>query len=214
MGNGETNEDAQLPEFNLFNVLEVWQQERAQSEFLAWLMDPASSHGLGNAFLRVFIRHVVAEAHVLYEDGTLVSQPPAEETVAGWLLSDAEVETEWRFIDIIGADGTDKVVWFVENKVFSGEHSNQLSRYLEIVESEYAGFTILPVFLTIRALYPQSPDNKQKYIPIGYDEIADLVERTREDNPGMDTGIAFFLSQYTRALRKYMLQEEDGNRRT
>ncbi len=200
-----------LPEFNLFNVIEVWQQERVHSEFLAWLMDPASSHGLGNAFLRAFIGYVAAEARVLFEDGTLSSQPPTEETVAGWLLDDVEVVTEWRFIDIIGCDGVDKVVWFIENKVFSDEHSDQLSRYLEIVESEYAGFIILPVFLTIRALYPQSPDNKQRYIPVGYDEIADLVERTIEDNPAMDTGISFFLSQYTRAIRKYMLREENGN---
>jgi hypothetical protein len=45
--------------FNVFDVLGRPRLEEAHSSFLAWVLDPAEAHGLGDAFLREFMRRSV-----------------------------------------------------------------------------------------------------------------------------------------------------------
>ena len=46
-------------EFNVFEILGHVRGELAHSSVLAWLLDPVESHGLGDAFLREFMRKSV-----------------------------------------------------------------------------------------------------------------------------------------------------------
>jgi hypothetical protein len=45
--------------FNVFDVLGRTRRERAHSNFLAWLLDPAEAHGLGDEFLRQFMARTI-----------------------------------------------------------------------------------------------------------------------------------------------------------
>ena len=47
--------------FNVFDVLGRPRLEEAHSTFLAWVLDPAEAHGLGDAFLREFMRAAVGK---------------------------------------------------------------------------------------------------------------------------------------------------------
>src|ERR1700693_3224301 len=42
--------------FNVFDVLGRPRLEETHSSFLAWVLDPAGAHGLGDSFLREFMR--------------------------------------------------------------------------------------------------------------------------------------------------------------
>jgi PD-(D/E)XK nuclease superfamily len=48
-------------QFDLFEVLGLTRRELSHSSFLAWLLDPAESHGLGDAFLRQFMMSAAGE---------------------------------------------------------------------------------------------------------------------------------------------------------
>ena len=50
---------------NIFDLLGRPRLEEAHSSFLAWLLDPAESHGFGDAFLREFMRSSVRKGKEL-----------------------------------------------------------------------------------------------------------------------------------------------------
>jgi hypothetical protein len=45
--------------FNVFEVLGRTRREQAHSNLLAWLLDPAEAHGLGDEFLRQFMAKAI-----------------------------------------------------------------------------------------------------------------------------------------------------------
>ena len=190
----------QLPEFNLFNVLEIWQRERQHSEILAWLLDPYCSHGLYENFLRVFLEHITGEARERE-----ITVPPAC-TVRNWKLRNTEVEREQRGIDILLVNRVSSFVCLIENKVFSNEHSNQLSRYLKHVKECYRGFCIIPVFLTREGDRPAKPSDASQYISCSYYQVANLLNQTlKQHRPDMASDVYSFIEQYNSSIRQYLL---------
>lgn len=87
-------------------------------------------------------------------------------------MSELNVRREWRNIDLLLVDDPNRLVVIIENKVHSGEHSDQLRRYAEDVEAHYPGWNILKLFLTPEG----GPPSEADYIPISYALICELVE--------------------------------------
>ena len=194
-----------LAEFNLFDVLKIERRERQHSALLAWLLDPHGSHGLRDYFLRRFLSEAAAEAR---ERG-IADVTPLD--VDGWKLGDIEVAIERHDIDVLLTDVTDGFVCLIENKIGAGEHSDQLSRYLETVEREYEGLSPFPIFLTPDGVEPESEDDVERYVPLEYGTVADLIERTlRTRGSTISTSVAGFLEQYARNLRRHVLDTTDN----
>jgi len=42
--------------FNIFVALDIKDNELKHSVFLSWLLDPSETHGLGDYFLKIFLR--------------------------------------------------------------------------------------------------------------------------------------------------------------
>ncbi len=203
-----------LAEFNLFDVLKIERKEVQHSALLAWLLDPRGSHGLRDYFLRRFLSEAAVEAR----DRGIADVTPLD--VAGWKLSNVRVETERHFsdvrhdyldvqhnyLDILLTDTTDGFACLVENKIGSGEHSNQLSKYLRIVEREHKGLVPFPIYLTPDGRKPGRVEDAERYVPLGYGTVFDLVERTlRACDSHMERDVAFFLEHYARTLRRYVV---------
>ena len=125
--------------FNLFDVLKVSKTEIRHSNMLAWLLNPNENHGLGDAYLRgIFQRLVENDLNGRYD-------------IFKILLLDMfsfSVYREWNNIDILLVSKNEKVLMAIENKVGSCEHSNQLNRYRNILEKEYADYQRIYVFFT------------------------------------------------------------------
>jgi hypothetical protein len=64
-------------------------------------------------------------------------------------FSDVEILREWRNIDILIIDHTNKFIFLIENKIYGRETRGQLVKYRELVELEFPGFSIVPIFLTL-----------------------------------------------------------------
>jgi len=87
------------------------------------------------------------------------------------LPSDAACRVEFRpsgwsgeRADILVHDDVQKFVCLVENKIHTGEHSEQLTRYRAWVEHEFPEFQRLFVFLTLR---PETPSDSA-YVSLTY----------------------------------------------
>ena len=196
-----------LAEFNLFDVLGIQRRELQHSAFLAWLLNPQGSHGLRDYFLRHFLLHAAAEGR----DRGIGDFTPID--VDCWKLDgiDVQVATERHNIDILIVDGDDEFVCLIENKVGAGEHDDQLSRYLETVEGEYEGLTPFPIFLTPDGMEPVSEIDAERWIPLGYDKVSDIIERVLDMRGStISASVASFLEQYKLSLGRHVL-ETTGN---
>ncbi|BAY94665.1 MULTISPECIES: PDDEXK-like family protein [unclassified Tolypothrix] len=137
--------ESKLAQFNIFEAIGVVRQEIRHSNFLAFLLNPSQNHRLDDIFLKRFLKRVLLETEnpkdEKYADISAVDIDIAD-------LKDAEVRREWQNIDILIQSPSNKLVCAIENKVDSGEHSNQLWRYREIVDIEYSNYRKVLIYLS------------------------------------------------------------------
>ena len=191
--------EAIIDTFNPFVAMRWTRQEVRHSTFLAWLLNPRETHGLGAYCLKTFLKRI---AH--YSKGSI--NAPSVIDVDSWDLEGATISAEWRGIDILVQDDTNGFVAVFENKIDSGEHSNQLGRYRKIIEAEFPAHRKLLSFLTIEGDAPTD----QGYIPIGYSEVASFIEDTLQRR-GEQVGpeVRSFLSQYAEMVRRHIVEDSE-----
>lgn len=156
--------DLGLKNPNIFQILRISKNEIRHSNFLSWLLDPNESHKLGDIFLKRFLREVFSSDK--FGDIDQVD-------VEGIDLSKVEIQREWKNIDILIK--LQNVVVCVENKVLSKEHSNQLKRYKEIIETQFPNHHQTFVYLTPEG--DTSEDESDTYEPISYEFIVESLDR-------------------------------------
>lgn len=189
------NLESLLAQFNIFEVLGAVRQEIRHSEFLAYLMNPQENHGLGDYFIRRFLQAVVSV-------GDYENLPFNGIDLDIWDLSDLEVRREWRGIDICLLSSKLELVVIIENKIGSGEHSNQLARYQRIIQHEFPLWKKLSIFLTPEGEQPSD----DRYFSISYNSICEIIEdifKSRKASLGPD--ILSLMEHYTRMLRRHIV---------
>ncbi len=199
------NEDlARLEEltsqFNIFEALGVVRQEIRHSNFLAWLLNPAQSHGLGDSFLRGFL----LKTSVKVSEGGSNTISPIDVDV--WDLSATDVRREWKNIDITLLDKSNKFVCVIENKIYSAEHSGQLCRYRELVQKEFPEYTGHYVLLNVSGEKPSDG----AYVGVTYDEVCDVIERLLKMRAStMGNDVATALTHYVTMVRRRVMPDEE-----
>ena len=156
--------DLELKNPNIFQILKISNNEIRHSNFLSWLLDPNQSHKLGDVFLKRFLREIFSSNKFSEID---------QVDVEGMDLSKVDIRREWENIDILVE--LEDVVVCIENKVLAKEHSNQLTKYKDIIQRNFPDKYKTFVFLT-----PDGSDSQNEidtYEPISYDFIVDSLER-------------------------------------
>jgi|TARA_B110000003_G_C16587440_1_gene510419 hypothetical protein len=156
--------DLGLKNPNIFQILRISNNEIRHSNFLSWLLDPNQSHKLGDIFLKRFLREVFSSEKFGEID---------QFDVEGLNFTNVEIQREWKNIDILIK--IQDVVVCIENKVLSKEHSNQLMRYREIIETQFPNHKKTYVYLTPDG--HESEEENDQYEPISYDFIVGTLER-------------------------------------
>lgn len=106
--------------FNVFNTLGLWSEEvRLHSSFLAELLNPNGSHGMGAAFLRQFLRLIEKQPDYIQPDK--VNQNIVERSIG------QATEDKGGRLDIIIEDGNHAII--IENKIYAVDQKHQLVRY-------------------------------------------------------------------------------------
>ena len=177
----------------------LWGREEFHSGVLAWLLDPKQSHGLGDRFLKHFL--------------LLAGVGPAGRS-ADW--STTEVIREWEnvvdgqlgYLDILIVNQTERVLCAIENKVFSSEHTEQLTRYRKALEHDFPTFNRHHVFLTPWGTHPFREEEKGHWTSLTYAVVFDIVQQIVEnDNNSTNEGVRAFLRLYANTLRRNIMPE-------
>lgn len=194
--------EAIVDTFNPFVAMRWTRQETRHSVFLAWLFNPRETHGLGAYCLRTFLKRVARYA-------ADPAQTPTVIDVDSWDLDRAAISTEWRNIDLFVQDDANSFVAVFENKIDSGEHSEQLRRYRSDVEAQFPNHRKLFSYLTIEG----DPASEHGYIPISYAEIAQFLDDTLErrgDQIGPD--VRAFIGHYAEMVRREIVEDSEIQR--
>jgi hypothetical protein len=187
-----------LQQFNIFEALNAVHIELRHSDFLAFLLNPAQNHGLGD----IFVKRLLQRA--LIANGSDLPITPVKLDV--WDLDEIVVQREWENIDILLTDEPHKVAVIIENKVDSTEHSNQLQRYRRVVEEHYPNWNILGLLLT-----PEGTDpSDDSYTAIDYQAVCEIVERLTESRAStLNPDIRTLLVHYAQMLRRHIVNESE-----
>lgn len=199
----DDNEDLErlesiLDKFNVFESLGLVRQEIRHSAFLRWLLDPSQTHGLGDYWLRQFLKMVIKRGEEqLRTEASLFD-------LDGWDISEAEVRKEWNYIDLLIVDDRNMFVCVIENKIDSSEHSDQLNRYKEIVEEEFENHKRAYVFLTASGATPSNAS----YIPINYRDLALTLEAALGRRASqVNAEMKLFVQHYVDMVRRHIMRD-------
>ena len=192
--------ESMLDRFNLFDSLGLVRQEIRHSAFIRWLLDPTETHGLGDYWLRQFLRKVIKNGE------GILNNAPSLFDLDDWGIGLAEVRKEWRNIDILILDEDNRFVCVIENKVDSSQAKGQLQRYWEIVEQEFEGYKKVYVLLTKSG----EPSSHDAYVPVSYGDMADVIASALERRESqLNHEIKLFIQQYLDMVRRHIVEDSE-----
>lgn len=196
--------EAFLGRFNPIRVMRMERMEIRHSAILSWLLDPRESHGLGDKFLRAFLGEALRGCVALgYPNALDISRAD---------LRDVEVRREWENMDIVVRSTFNCWAFVVENKYDSQQGEGQLSGYIEklcqLFESPSNPLTVRGIFLTLHDEEPQD----DRYAPIGYDTVCELLVRfVEEGGAPLTSEVAVFIKHYIEILREALGMSDEHN---
>ena len=115
--------------FNIFNVLGLSRDEvRLHSAFLAELLNPDGNHGLGDKFLKAFIKDVINDDSFQFDSAS--AKPQVEFTIGNI----NEDYTKGGRIDILIQDKEQRAI-IIENKIDAVDQPKQLLRYYNYIKN-------------------------------------------------------------------------------
>ena len=173
--------------------------EEFHSNLLGWLLDPQGDHGAGDRLLKAFLCRTGA---------------PSEVQSVDW--SRATVHREWPnvvdgklgYLDILILNESEKELCAIENKIFSDEHSEQLTRYRIALSRRYPHAVCHYVFLSPTATLPHLEEEREHWKAVNYTAVFDSVQEvvSREDTP-MGEDVRALLRQYATTLRRNIMPD-------
>ncbi len=188
-----------LDQFNIFEAIGVIRQEMRHSDFLAFLLAPDQNHGLGDAFARRLLQRAVLSA----DDPSL---PISAIELDVWNLGQLRVLREWHNIDLLLVDDLNRLAVVIENKISTGEHSNQLARYWKDVTEHYPQHSTLGIYLTPDG----SPPTHQSYIPVSYSLVSEVIQRLVESRAStLGEAVRTLMEHYAQMLRRHVVTDSD-----
>jgi len=191
--------EERIGRFNIFDALRVDRVEIRHSNFLAWLLDPIESHGQGALFLRAILMDLFKSAR---ENGYPCPISPIQ--LDGEDLRGVEIRREWRHIDLLITCEEPKFVIAIENKIKSGEHSDQLHRYKKTVREHFPDHADMYAFLTVEGDEPSEED----WVPYSYGDVHRVLQRIRNaGEASIGDDVLAFLDHYLRLLRGRLMDD-------
>tara|TARA_B100000795_G_C22751156_1_gene419487 strand:- start:146 stop:1348 length:1203 start_codon:yes stop_codon:yes gene_type:complete len=178
---------------NIFEILRISKTEIRHSNFLSWLLNPKGSHGIGEVFLKKFLREIFSS-----EKSTDIDQIEVNKID----YSNVEILREWKHIDLLII--VDDIVISIENKVHSKEHSNQLVRYRKIIEDEFPDKRKSFVYLNPEGV--ESEQESDVYIQLSYDFIIESIDRVLDIyKESISNKIKNYLMDYSIILKREIM---------
>jgi hypothetical protein len=189
--------------FNIFDALSIARAEIRHSNFLAFILDPAESHGQGQVFLKAVLMDLLKAA-----PPTLRPFSPIE--LDGADLRGIVVRREWEHIDLFISCQHPPFVIVIENKVDSKEHSDQLGRYKATMKHHFPDHRPLYVYLTPEGEEP----SEGEWVSYSYSHIYRVLNRVRTTyNNAIGEDVLVFLDHYLNLIGTRFMNETEESKR-
>jgi hypothetical protein len=188
-----------LHEFNPFSVLKIDHYEIRHSNMLGWLLHPSENHGLGVHFLEKLLLEIINSGNA--EEP--IALPVAE--LREWNFVDSKVLREYKNIDVLVTSRSNRFVLLIENKIRAGLGKDQLQRYWDLVQQEFSGYRVIPVFLTLQG---DQPDHIA-YYSLSHAKVYELLKQTvSEREERLDPKVRDFLQYYLKLLGRVTMEDK------
>lgn len=189
--------EQRLGRFNIFDALGLARAEIRHSNFLAWLLDPAESHGQGDLFLKAILMDLLRQAPT-------ERRPLSPVEIDGAELVDVDVHREWSHIDLLIHARHPEFVIAIENKMHGGERSEKLERYEQAVAAAFPRVPALFVFLNPDG--DDAPDGD--WCAYSYRDVHRVLRRARDTAAGaVGTDVGVVLDHYLRLLETRLMDD-------
>lgn len=184
-------------EANIFKIINMVYKEIVHSDMLAWLFNPYESHNLNDKVLKEILMQL-SKKDAEYINLLLLD------------YSDLEVYREYtvdngRRIDILMKSKNNKVIFIIENKIWSGESDNQLEDYKNYIDEKYSDYNRIFLFLT-----PEK-ERKEKYKGynhITYNMIYNILNCVLQEN-SINNESNIIIRQYKEIIGRYIMGSID-----
>jgi len=191
--------EALLDRFNIFEAVGLVRQEIRHSTFLAFLLDPNESHGMGDAFVKRLLQRAVM-------DSPSVSAPVTPIELSLWDFGQMDVRRERQHIDIFLLDERNRLAVIIENKIGAGEHGDQLDRYYEAVREQYPDYRLLALYLMPGGDEPSHPE----YLPVDYRAVCEILDGLAESRASVtEPDLRVLITHYTEMLRRHIVGDSE-----
>lgn len=194
--------------FNIFNVLGLTSDEtRTHSAFIAELLDPNGSHGLGNQFLQSFVDTI--DCLKSWNFDTKSAKVHKELSIGG----KNEDCSEGGRIDIVVESNGKAII--IENKIYAGDQEKQLVRYYNYGTKNYSnGIRLLYLTLNGDDASEYSHEKlviNEDYYAIAYNhELSDWLQRCIEFSARQPL-VRETLIQYQNLINQLTMNNMDKN---
>ncbi len=174
-----------------------WAAEEFHSRIIRWLLDPSAHHRQAGHFIAAPLNATMALPRLLNADWSAARVCREWENV---------VDGQWGYLDILILDQDHQNLIAIENKTFSQEHSNQLTRYRRALADAYPDFARHHIFLSPAGVSPYLERDRKYWQPASYSVIHDAIQQV------LETGIAnpdanALLQIYATTIRRNVMSD-------
>lgn len=197
----------------IFDILGVSRKELPHSNFIAWLLSPGASHGLGDFTIRKLLE-------IKYDDlpkdikGRVLSGD--YEIIKANIMRELKVDSssQYGYLDIfaelkiqLGADIKNFYI-IIENKIESLEGKDQTLRYQQWFENTYANTDVLMLYLSSKKSENLTGD---RFTHISYEELSNQLLSYCEIKATNDS-TKKLIQEYICCLSQPLLEGEDDRK--
>tara|TARA_B100001996_G_scaffold292811_1_gene233021 strand:+ start:39 stop:1331 length:1293 start_codon:yes stop_codon:yes gene_type:complete len=176
---------------------EPYEDENAHSDFLAWLLRPKQTHGLGTIFLEKFIIETLNIDNINLAEAEIDREHTYKLSTKGH---------EQKKIDIL-IKLKDRVIC-IENKRDAPEGETQLEDYVQILEEEFPDMDHDYIFLTKDGKTP----THESYLAVSYSLVYKILKDMVDSNlvhKSEEVRVLIYIEDYMRVLKETLMIDDD-----
>ena len=201
LGHAIAEESEEMDALDLI-VPDMSTDEKLNSRIIKWLLDPSAHHRQAGHFIAALLNSTMAPPHLLDADWSAAQACQEWENV---------VDGQQGYLDILILNRDHQNLIAIENKVFSQEHSNQLTRYHRALAETYPDFARHHIFLSPGGLPPNLERDQKHWQPAGYSVIHDAIQGVLETGVPEPNANAL-LHIYATAIRRNVMPDTNIDR--
>jgi len=202
--------EIELQKPNIFSILGIGRMEIRHSNFLAWLLNPNGSHGLGNKFLIRVLRDLALD------NKNDLSITEISKLKFDYVDVKREHSTDkGKKIDIllVLTSENKKLVLCIENKIDSTDSDKQLSDYKKYIDDTYQDdkYEKVFVYLTPNGDVPNADKVKDDWHTYSYRE--NIIEHLEDIlKIPINSTVFLYISDYLSTLKNEIMSKNDSAR--